>query len=106
MIGTSFLIPIRDNEGRPFLPSQWRALHQRLLVEFGGYTRVSNVQGAWEDRGRVYRDRNRQYLVSLESWTQLPAWLDLVRWARQTFRQEAIHVEVAGVPEILRNVSG
>lgn len=39
--------------------------------------------------------------MALASWTQLPQWLEVVRWARTKFRQEAIYVEVAGIPEII-----
>ncbi len=100
MVKTMFLVPIRDNEGRPFPRSHWRELEQQLL-QFGGFSRTTGVAGTWTDGGRIYRDTSRQYVVSLQSWTQIPAWLEIVRWARERFRQEAIYIEVAGVPEII-----
>ena len=39
--------------------------------------------------------------MTADSWTQLADWLRLVRWAGQRFRQEAIYLEVAGLPEVL-----
>ncbi|MCI0584141.1 MAG: hypothetical protein L0227_14875 [Chloroflexi bacterium] len=101
MIKAAFLVPIRDNDGRPFPRSSWIELERRLVDAFGGYSRMSAVHGAWEEHGRVYRDVSRQYVASLSSWMELPVWLDLVRWVRQAFRQEAIYIEVAGVPEIV-----
>ena len=100
MIKTEFLVPIRDNQGRRFPQSTWLELEQRL-VQFGGFSRTSGVVGVWQSEGRTYRDVSYRYTVSLASWTALPAWLDMVRWARERFQQEAIYIEVAGVPEIL-----
>ena len=101
VVKTVLLIPTRDNDGRPFPRSAWRELEQQLLALAGGFSRQDGFAGAWSDGSRVYRDVSRQYIVSLASWTQFPAWLDIVRWARDRFRQEAIYIEVAGVPEII-----
>ena len=100
MIKTLFLVPIRDNEGRPFPRSFWRELRERLL-EFGGFSMTDGVSGVWQHGGRTCQDLSRQYVVSLASWRQFPAWLDLIQWVRVTFRQEAIYIEVVGIPEIL-----
>ena len=94
------LVPVRDNEGRRFPRSAWRELERRL-VQSGGLSLTPRVTGVWQSGGRVYRDINRQYVVSLTSWTQLPDWLGVVRWARDYFRQEAMYIEVAGVPEVI-----
>ena len=70
-------------------------------MQFGGVSWSGGVAGAWRSpSGRVYRDRNRQYTVSLERWSQFPDWLDVIRWVRERFRQEAIYIKVAGVPEV------
>lgn len=100
MIKTMFLVPTKDNDGQPFGRRDWQELEQKLL-RFGGFTSGGVVEGSWEADGRVYRDRSRTYIVSLESWTQLPEWLDVVRWVRATFRQEAVYIEIAGIPEII-----
>ena len=63
---------------------------------FGGLTRTLNVRGMWESGGRVYRDRGRQYTVSLAGWTQLPLRLDVVRWARERFRWAAVYIARRG----------
>jgi hypothetical protein len=100
VIKTVFLVPLRDNDGRPFAESDWLALEARLL-QFGGFSWIDNVAGIWQASGRVYRDVSRQYTVSLKRWIQLPAWLEIVLWVRTHFRQEAIYIEVANVPDIL-----
>ena len=40
-------------------------------------------------------------MVSLQSLRQVPDFLPEADWTRERFRQEAVYIEVAGVPEIL-----
>jgi hypothetical protein len=100
MIKTMFLVPVRDNAGEPFPESAWFALEERL-ARFGGFSWRAGVTGVWSAGGQIYRDRSREYTVSLESWTQPAGWLDVVRWAGRRFRQRAMYIEVAGLPEVL-----
>jgi hypothetical protein len=100
VIETVLLVPGRDNDGKPFPPSAWDALEAALL-RFGGYTRQADVTGAWSLGERIYRDRSRQYVVSLGSWRDLPAWLKIVEWTRSAFRHEALYVKIAGIPEVI-----
>ncbi len=101
MIKTQMLLPTRDNEGRPFSASTWRELQARLAA-LGGYSRESGVFGGWkDDRGNVVTDHSRRYTVALDGWRQLAAWLGVVDWAKQAFRQDAIYIEVAGIPETI-----
>jgi hypothetical protein len=103
VIETVIVVPVRDNEGRPFERALWDDLEERLF-QFGGLTGPFEVRGAWQSGGRTHRDRNRQYTVALQSWLQLPAWLEVVQWARAAFRQEAMYIKVAGTPEIVTGV--
>lgn len=100
MIRTVFLVPTQDNDGKPFTRTDWHELEQKLF-QFGGWSKTGPVEGAWSDGNKVYRDRSRQYHVALASWTQLPEWLEVIRWTRTHFRQEALYIEVAGIPEII-----
>lgn len=102
MIKTLFHVPLTDNNGQPFPQASWDRLDQRLL-RFGGSSVVPGVRGAWRDpaTGRVYSDVSNRYEVGLASWTDLPAWLRVVRWAQSEFRQVTMYVDVAGQPEAL-----
>lgn len=99
MIETVVLVPVADNDGKRFSRQTWDTLEVKLAA-FGGFTREPNVVGQWESAGRIYRDRSRRYVVVLTSWWQLGEWLAVVDWARAEFRQEALSVKVAGIPEI------
>lgn len=102
MIKTLVLVPIRDNDGQPFSPADWDLLERKLLERFGGFTGGGLAEGAWSDEtGKVYRDVSRRYEVALSSWNQLPDWLAIVHWIRVHFRQIAVYIEVAGIPEII-----
>jgi hypothetical protein len=100
VIETVVLIPEAGNTGDAHSPRLWRRLEDRLLARFGGFSMAGNVRGAWRSQERHYTDVSRQYVVALASWWQLPEWLQLVDWARTTFRQEALYVKVAGIPEV------
>ncbi len=100
MIEAVVLVPVTDNDGALFPASAWRTLEQRLL-QFGGFSVREGVRGAWRGEERVYHDRLVEYTTSLTSWNQFPKWLIVVRWAKTQFRQEAIYIRVAGVPDIL-----
>jgi hypothetical protein len=101
MIKVVLFVPLLDNHGQPFSSDDWNALEERL-ASFGGYSVQSSIEGAWVDEGRIYRDRHRAYTVALTTVRRVPAWVDVVEWALVAFRQEALYLEVNGVPEILR----
>ena len=97
MIKAQFLVPTHDNEGNPFSRRQWQALHERLDATFNGFSRRNGVHGQWEG----YRDLSREYTVALPGWLHVPRLLALVQWVRVEFKQEAIYIEIQGVPEIV-----
>jgi hypothetical protein len=101
MIKTMFLVPVADNEGRPIDRDVWAELRKRCLA-FGGFTRTEGLSGQWvSESGKVFADNMVRFEIALQSWSQLSAWMDMVRWARVAFRQEALYIEVLGVPEII-----
>lgn len=106
LVRTTFLVPVKDNDGQEFPVTLWEELEQQLVTRFGGFSMQPGVVGAWGSDGTVYRDVSNRYEVALASWTQLPQWLDLVYWVRHSFRQVAVYIEVAGVPEVLEDGDG
>jgi hypothetical protein len=104
MIKTVLYLPIADNARQPFTKAEWKALEDRL-AQFGGYSTQVNIRGVWVDEGVRYEDENWAYTVALQSVRQLPAWVEVVEWALDTFRQEALYVELNGAPDIVRKQS-
>lgn len=100
MIKALFLVPVQDNDGHPFPRAFWAELDDRLVAAFGGFTRTPGISGAWQSGGRIYRDESSQFTLALTSWWDVPALLAIMEWVRVTTRQEALYVEIAGIPEI------
>ena len=100
LIKTLVLVPMRDNQGPRFEQAEWEALEDRLL-QFGGFTRLPGAVGVWSMAGRIFRDPSFQYVVSLQNWRELSAWIEVIDWALAAFRQEALYIEAAGLPDIL-----
>lgn len=113
MIETVVLVPVRSNEGVPYRRSFWQTLEGALVQRFGAFSRQSGVVGVWVDLPEqsdqvpnpslTYRDTSRQYVVALQSWSQLPGWLDLVNWVLAETGQKALYIKVAGIPDVLRS---
>lgn len=103
LVKTLLLVPEQDNRGRRFPRALWRELEDRLLA-LGGFSLREGIVGAWHADGRVYRDVSGEYTVSLRTWRALPSWSVLVEWALEAFNQEALYIEVAGLPEILQHI--
>jgi hypothetical protein len=106
MIPASLLVPLADNDGNPFPAAMFAALEDELVARFGGFTHAGTKGGAWRgDDGVVYRDRSRQYDIAVESWIDIPDFLQLVDRVAVKFRQRAVFVTIAGIPDIVARPS-
>lgn len=88
------LLPVRDNEGRPFPRADFERVRTELAERFGGVTAFSRApaEGVWkDDAGSTERDDVITFEVMAER-------LDRAWWAtyreqlRQRFRQDEIVV--------------
>ncbi len=94
-----FLLPLRDNERRPFPRADFEKVRTELTEHFGGVTAFlqSPAAGAWKDeeQGETVRDEMLLFEVMVES-------LDRVWWSgyraelERRFRQERIIVRALG----------
>lgn len=100
MIKTAILVPIANNNGAIFEPSDHRWVMTEAVARFGGITREGIVEGQWAEDAQVYEDRLLRLVIALSSWQQIPAWLTFVEEIRVRFRQISLYGEIAGVPEI------
>jgi hypothetical protein len=96
------LLPLYDNEGRPFARAEFARVRDELAEQFGGvtaYTR-SPAEGVWKDEGGA---TSRDNVVAYEVLTE-----DLARdwWARYRdtlaarFRQDELMITAASVERL------
>lgn len=88
------LVPIADNDGRPFPEGDYSDFERLLVNVVGGFTRRPNVTGVWRNEaGRIFRDTSRSYAatVSTDRTTEVASLLH--RFITHRFRQEAVLIE-------------
>ena len=87
------LLPVRDNDGKPFGPHPFEEVAWNLSKKFGGITAYSRApaEGRWESSGKTQHDDVLVFEVMVETvdrawWTEFRTQLEM------TFRQERIIV--------------
>ena len=96
-----FLLPLRDNERRPFARADFDRVRAELIERFGGVTAFlqSPASGAWKEEGETTHDE----VVLLEVMTEA---LDRAWWKNyraeleRRFRQETIVVRALGAEHL------
>ena len=93
-----FLLPLRDNERRPFARADFEKVRAELTERFGGVTAFlqSPASGVWkEEEGETVRDEMLLFEVMVDAldcawWSGYRAELEL------RFRQERVLVRALG----------
>lgn len=92
-----FLLPLRDNERRPFPRADFEKVRAELTERFGGVTAFlqSPAMGAWKDEGETVRDEMVLYEVMVERlergwWSGYRAELE------RRFQQERVMMRALG----------
>lgn len=102
MIEVTLFIPLADNDGQTFSPSDHAAFEAYATDRFGGLSRLpGEVEGKWVSEGRLYTDRLVRYVIALGSITDGGKLGEVVSFAKKHYRQEAIFVSYLGRAEIL-----
>jgi hypothetical protein len=87
------LLPVRDNDGKPFGPHPFEDIAWRLSKKFGGITAYNRApaEGRWETSGKTQHDDVLVVEVMVEaldkSW-----WRDFRSQLETTFRQSQVIV--------------
>ena len=92
-----FLLPLRDNEQRPFARADFEKVRSELTDRFGGVTAFlqSPASGAWKEEGETVRDEMLLFEVMVEPLDR--AWWSGYRAElERRFRQERILVRALG----------
>jgi hypothetical protein len=89
------LLPLRDNEGRPFPRADFARVRAELLERFGGVTAYlqAPAQGIWKDEaeGEVERDEIVVLEVMVDA-LQRDWWRRYCEDLRRRFRQDELVV--------------
>ena len=95
-VHVDILVPLADNDGRPFPHAAFHAFEIFLATLVGGFTRRGDVNGAWRSpmSGELMRDQSRSYSVTLDAETALAQIPKIDSYIRRFFRQEAVFLEL------------
>ncbi|MEO8378178.1 MAG: hypothetical protein ABI779_00815 [Acidobacteriota bacterium] len=90
------LVPLADNDGRPFLATTFHTFENYLATLCGGFTRRGNVEGVWRspETGTIMRDRSRSYVVTLAAEAAEEQIAQIESFICRYFRQEAAFLEL------------
>jgi hypothetical protein len=98
MVRLTVLVPLKDNDGRPFPSEYVAALEQFILRCVGGLQQLPVVRGGWmASDGTVFIDECTPFVVTCdaERVTRLQADLDVL--VRTLFVQRAVYTEICDV---------
>lgn len=95
-VHVDILVPVADNDGRPFAHAAFHSFEMFLATLVGGFTRRGDVDGAWRSptSGELMRDRSVLYSVTLDAETALAHIPKIDSYIRRFFRQEAAFLEL------------
>lgn len=93
------LLPLSDNDARPFARADYEDVRRTLTERFGGVTAYvrAPAEGHWkEDGGSTARDEIVIYEVMAERLDR-PWWVNYRERLREQFRQEELVVRATAV---------
>ena len=92
------LLPVRDNDGRPFGPHPFEEVAWTLSKKFGGITAYNRApaEGRWETSGKTQHDDVLVIEVMAETLDR-PWWRALRTELETTFRQTRVIVRVQAI---------
>lgn len=96
------LLPLYDNDGRPFAADAFAAVRRELVERFGGVTAHAQApaQGLWEDSdGRVQRDDVVVFEVMTEALDR-QWWAECRRRLERSFRQQEVVIRASHIEKL------
>lgn len=98
MVRLTVLVPLRDNEHRPFPPEYFLAFQQFLMRRAVGLQEYGLVFGRWADAaGDVLHDDCTPFVVTCDSVVAARLQSDLDLLIRTLFEQQRAYVEAVDV---------
>jgi hypothetical protein len=99
------LLPVQDNDGRPFPDSVWEEVKGRLVSEFGGITvyRRSPAEGVWAPHGRAAAAEDVFVIEVMTPAFDQKWWGDCQSALQVRLAQEHVVVRAIKLTELLPN---
>jgi hypothetical protein len=95
------LLPVRDQDGKPFPRSQYRKIRQELTERFGGLTAYTRApaEGLWDVGDEVDYDDIVVYEVMVESLDR-PWWREYRAGLERDFDQDELVVRAQEIERL------
>ena len=95
------LLPLRDNEGRPFPRELYAELRERLVAQYGGLTAFSRspAEGVWEEEGERAHDDIIIFEI-MSDYLDRSWWKRLREELEAKFRQDEIVIRAREVERL------
>lgn len=97
MVRLTALVPLKDNDGRPFPPEYFLALQQFLIRFAKGLQEHGVVFGRWNTDGHLSTDDCTPFVVTCDPAIAARLHADLDVLIRTLFEQQAAYVELVDV---------
>lgn len=95
MVKATFYIPKNFNDNEPIPEAFLEAIQDFLIVEFGGYSILGEVDGAWKNKktGEIKHDYSLKFEVALEMGEVAGLKKFLVE-TKEKLKQEELYFEL------------
>jgi hypothetical protein len=93
------LLPVRDNEGKPFGPAPFLATREELVNRFGGITTYTRApaSGLWKPQGEAASQDDLWVYEVVVPTLDREWWSAFRKKLERTFRQESILIRAIEV---------
>jgi hypothetical protein len=97
-----FLLPLRDNEGRPFPRAEFDRVKRELTERFGGVTAYlrSPASGAWREEGGDVTHDEVAIIEVMDEDLDRPWWGAYRHDLEQRFRQDEIMIRATATERL------
>jgi hypothetical protein len=98
MVRLTALVPLKDNDGRPFPPEYFLALQQFLVRFARGFQEHGLVFGRWANtNGELFTDDCTPFVITCDADLAARLHRDLDVLVRTLFEQQAAYIEMGDV---------
>lgn len=93
MIKIITLIPKFDNDGNKIPKEVFRWFEDKILEIAGGFSEGPTISGGWQDKGEIYRDYSKEYIIAAQTTKQVKEIKQLVIEVGRITKQKTMYFE-------------